>query len=453
MSDRTLAERLKDAAVFVTKDWAKQRKAEERHASALANRRARLVRASDYYNFKSAAFEVMERAYMAASANGTLPASARQVMYQARPFIQEKMGGQQLNDQYFCQQLLPDYMAEYKVAWDVTYDDRGHFIEPHTGHSIGLGTIGVRDYLASIDAPELAEPSLAPGGVATRGPSGCFGAVLFIEKEGFLPLLEAVHLAERYDLAIMSTKGMSSTAARTLIDNLCKNQVPLLVLHDLDKAGFSIVGTLQRDTRRFVFGNQAKVIDLGLRLADVRALDLEASAEDVFDRGRDAAKLENLRKNGATRAEAEFLLTQRIELNALTSNQLVAFIERKLRQYGVKKVMPAKDMLAETYRMFARSNAAEQIVQRELNKLDADADVKIPPDLSERLGKYLKEHPQERWVEAVKHLARREAGCGATSGCARNGSPARDPDAGSQQAPAGLSASSGGSWPAARQRR
>src|SRR5262245_39402702 len=101
----SLAERLKDSVVNVTKDWAKQRKSEERHASALENRRARLIRASDYYNFRSAAFEVMEKAYLAASANDTLPASARQVMYQARPFIQEMMGGQQLNDQYFCQQL------------------------------------------------------------------------------------------------------------------------------------------------------------------------------------------------------------------------------------------------------------------------------------------------------------------------------------------------------------
>jgi hypothetical protein len=74
------------------------------------NRRARLIRASDYYNFRSAAFEVMKQAYLAASADGTLPTSARQVMYQARPFIQEKMGGRQLNDQYFTQTLLPDYI-------------------------------------------------------------------------------------------------------------------------------------------------------------------------------------------------------------------------------------------------------------------------------------------------------------------------------------------------------
>jgi hypothetical protein len=165
MSDRTMASRLKDSVLFVTRDWAKQRKAEERHASALANRRAGLVRASDYYNFKSAAFEVMEQAYMAASANGTLPASARQVMYQARPFVQDKMGGRQLDDQYFCQQLLPDYMEEHEVNWDVTYDDRGHFTEPHTQHSIGLGTISVRNYLAENGPPKLEKPGFAAGSV------------------------------------------------------------------------------------------------------------------------------------------------------------------------------------------------------------------------------------------------------------------------------------------------
>jgi hypothetical protein len=40
MSDlsKTMAERVKDSVLDVTKDWAKQRKAEERQASALANR-------------------------------------------------------------------------------------------------------------------------------------------------------------------------------------------------------------------------------------------------------------------------------------------------------------------------------------------------------------------------------------------------------------------------------
>jgi hypothetical protein len=91
-------------------------------------------------------------------------------------------------------------MAENEVDWDVVYDDRGHFIEPHTGHIIGLGTISVREYLGELAAPKLIAPGFAPGAAETRGPDGCFGAVLFVEKEGFLPLFEAVQLAERFDL-------------------------------------------------------------------------------------------------------------------------------------------------------------------------------------------------------------------------------------------------------------
>jgi hypothetical protein len=404
MTMSSIADRLKDSVLGVTKDWAKQRKAEERHASAKATREAKLIRASDYFNFKSAAFEIMEEAYLKASANGTLPASARQVMYQARPFIQDAMGGQQLNDQYFCQQLLPDYIEEYGVDWDITYDDRGHFTEPHTDHSIGLGTISVRQYLAGIKAPEIEGASFAGAKIKTCGPDGCFGAVVFIEKEGFLPLFRAVHLAERFDLAIMSTKGMSVTAARSLIDDLCQNEVPLLVLHDFDKTGMSIAGTLTRDTRRYSFDNDIEVIDFGLRLEDVSELGLESSAEAVFDRGTRHAKLENLRLNGATKEEAEFLLKQRVELNALPSDQLVAFIERKLTEHGIQKVVPHADLLRDAYRLQVKSKRIEEIVAEAIEDFD-DSDIASPDDLSSRVIVHLNEHPELRWDEAIAAIA------------------------------------------------
>jgi hypothetical protein len=238
----------------VTKVWAKQRKQEERHASAEANRLQRFWR-SRRETQKEVAWECMEVAYLAASSNDSLPATARQVMYAARPVIQERTG-KQLDDQYFTQTLLPDYMEEHDVDWDVVFDDRGHLREPHTGYTIGLGTLSVRHYQRKIEQFGFKEPSFAGGTVVTCGPSGCFGAVLFIEKEGFMPLFEAVNLAERFDIALMSTKGLSNTAARHLIDQMCGGRkIPLLVLHDFDKAGFSIVGTLQRDTRRYSFVN------------------------------------------------------------------------------------------------------------------------------------------------------------------------------------------------------
>jgi hypothetical protein len=150
--DWRVANDIKDAVLAITKKWCKQRKAEERDASARANRRARLMASSNRVTVKDAAYEIMERAYLKASTNGTLPANARQVMYAARAYIQEQTG-EQLDAQYFIQQLLPDYINEHDVDWDVVFDDRGHFREPHTKRRFGLGGIAVREYLAGIGGP------------------------------------------------------------------------------------------------------------------------------------------------------------------------------------------------------------------------------------------------------------------------------------------------------------
>ena len=88
--------------------------------------------------------------------------------------------------------------------------------------------------------------------ILTCGPSGRYGALLFIEKEGFGDLFAKTKLAERYDIAIMSTKGVSVTAARRLVDHLCaRYSIPLFVLHDFDVSGFTILRTLHCSTRRY----------------------------------------------------------------------------------------------------------------------------------------------------------------------------------------------------------
>ncbi len=86
----------------VTKKWAKQRKKEERAAAAVMNRRYAMTRCC-HTSIKDAAWEIMEEAYLKASANGTLPAHARQIMYAARPHIQ-RTADKELGkgfDQYF----------------------------------------------------------------------------------------------------------------------------------------------------------------------------------------------------------------------------------------------------------------------------------------------------------------------------------------------------------------
>jgi DNA topoisomerase VI subunit A len=136
---------------------------------------------------------------------------------------------------------------------------------------------------------------VAPAQVVTRGPNGRFSFALFIEKEGFFPLFEAVHLEKRYDLALTSTKGLSVTALRHLVEKLSRKGVTLLVLHDFDKSAFSILGTLRRNTRRYRFHNRPNVIDIGLRLDDLDE-GLLTRAEDIFDRKKDCARPANARR-------------------------------------------------------------------------------------------------------------------------------------------------------------
>jgi hypothetical protein len=243
----------------------------------------------------------------------------------------------------------------------------------------------------------------------TRRPSGSFGAVLFIEKEGFAPLFRAAQIVEKHDIAIMSTKGMSVVAARKLVDEMCSDHnIPLLLLHDFDKAGFSIAGTLQRDTRRYEFQNYIDVIDLGLSLADVQAMNLQSEYQH-HPKGRKSALIDNLRDNGASEEEIAFMFedfdrlrsTRRVELNAMTSPQFVAFVERKLREHGIAKVIPNQSLLTKAYISMEKGRR----LRKEIEKIKPDdKDIKLPKDLEQRIKKALKKNPTIRWDAALADI-------------------------------------------------
>jgi hypothetical protein len=266
--NKNMATDILDVVNEVTKDWKKTIKAEERSPSSRSFRHVRMRREKTT-GFKEAAAEIMEQAYLKVSDNDRLPANARQIMYAARPHIQA-VTGKPLASSYFTQTLLPDYMAENNVDWDVVYDARGHFNEPHGGRRFGLGHVEVREYLEDLHEPSIIDAGFSRASVKIIGPSENYNGLLFIEKEGFDELIKQTKIPERFDLAYTSTKGMSVTAARELADNICYDyDIPLLPLHDFDKTGFAIAGTISRDSRRYEFQNKIKTIDLGLSLDDV----------------------------------------------------------------------------------------------------------------------------------------------------------------------------------------
>jgi hypothetical protein len=225
-----------------------------------------------------------------------------------------------------------------------------------------------------------------------------------VEKEGFHELFREVKLAERYDLAILSTKGQSVIAARKLIDHLC--DVPVCILHDFDAYGIRIAKNLvevsqsakEQNRVRYEFSGEIDHIDFGLRLNDVEEWGLGAE-------GCSAPSIRDLEED-LSDEEYQFLASgQRVELNAFNSADLIEWIESKLQEHGIGKVVPDKKTLRDAYRRISVS----QKVNAQLDELIGRArhesgDIKIPRDIVARVRTQLRERPEMPWDEAVAEI-------------------------------------------------
>jgi hypothetical protein len=330
-------------------------------------------------------------------------ANARQIYYVARLLVQEILEpGIELKDKYFTGRLLPAFLAEHPELsrnWEVAWDARGHLIEPHTGISIPVGTLQVRDYLLPrrhrhADLVEI-DRSLYP----TLGPDNRFHTLLYIEKEGFEPLLRKARIPERFDCALLSCKGNSATEARRIVDHYARQGMRILVAHDFDRAGATIAHTLGHSTWRYGFETDPGVVDLGLGLTEARAMGLqdEAAPEGGAGEGK-------LREYGLCEEEIDFLVRRgrRVELNAMTSDQFLGWLERKLEEHGAGKVMPEGELLARhARRLLARRLAAGRVaaLARELEAEAAGA--ALPADLAARVERELARDPALPWEDAL----------------------------------------------------
>jgi Protein of unknown function C-terminus (DUF2399) len=386
---------LEKLVATTTKQWKEEKRRADRsqRVSERALERMRKASRADGLTVKDATYYVMADAYEKAS--GTLGlANARQIMYAARPLVLELTGGDcWSNSSYFTQRLLPDFMndpgnAELTRGWDIVFDARGHFAEPHTRARTELGTVDVRGYIDHWTKGIEEELDInLDHRCPTRGPANRYRFALFIEKEGFDPHLSRARIADRFDLAIMSTKGMSVTASRSLIEALSDAGVTILVLHDFDKSGLSILHTMRTNTRRYTFRRAPRVIDLGLRLEDAERMGLE-SEPVTYDSAVDPRV--KLRECGATEAECNFLVTggqpyawvgERIELNAMDSIQFIQFVESKLTEMGAdQKVIPNQVELEAAWRRGWRRAIAQEAIDNV-----SVQEIVVPHDIGERV--------------------------------------------------------------------
>ena len=111
--------------------------------------------------------------------------------------------------------------------------------------------------------------------------------------------------------------------------------------------------------------------------------------------------------DGEVDNEGKIVSGHRVELNAMTSDQFVGFIVRKLTEAAAMKVVPDAATMAEAYAAFKRENFARPVVERWLLRL-ARRPVVVPADLEARVRAYLTEHSAETWDDAVCRIAEEE---------------------------------------------
>ena len=112
-------------------------------------------------------------------------------------------------------------------------------------------------------------------------------------------------------------------------------EIEVYCIHDCDKAGTMIYQTLVQETKSRG-ARKIKVIDLGINPKEALEMGLQIENVEV-NTNNSADYLDTEDKN--------WLQTHRIELNAMTSPQFVAWLEKKFNQYAGGKVIPDEDVL------------------------------------------------------------------------------------------------------------
>lgn len=332
-----------DAIWSAVKPLYKEAKKQER---AARTRRRTYYASEPKVSQKEIVFSIMPRAIHNAGANF----SARDLYYAARPLVYADVEweyGKRLEYGYFSQTLLTEYQEQRGAIAGLWRDPRGNLHEPHTGKSVALGTREVLAY----EFPEYT-----------------FDKILYVEKEGEWPKLQAARLAERYDMAIASAKGYPVEAVRELFSRAEGGEYQLFCFHDADLDGYNIARVMRQATRRMP-GYSVEVVDIGLTVEDALELSLDP---EPFSRKKaisrwllrslsDVAKEYLYRPNSYGRG----LSGERFELNAiLPDTRRIEYIERKLEENGVRgKVIPPDDKLTELAEKKYRALSTEWVTK------------------------------------------------------------------------------------------
>lgn len=341
----------------------------------------------------------MRESIAKASGNGEYLFSQRQLFYAVRPHV-ILLAGKEPDYNYFCK-VLTDYENGMGEIEGLYRDPRGVLYHPHTGEEIPIGTLAVNSY---------------------ERPEWTFNKILYSEKEGFFTILKKVKFPERFDCALLTSKGYASRAVKDLFDLLGETdeEIQFFCIHDADSAGTKIFETLSAATRSHR-GTRVTVTNLGLDPWEALEMGLEVEKVAESDRKRPVAEYVDRNQispssYGYTEYDwNDWLQYYRVELNAMTTPQFLEWLESKMEQYGVGKVVPTEDVLQSEYEKTQESLVRskllesvlaevgfEEMVANAVNELGSAGDM---TELIENVRKGLTDNMEAHWSSVVRNLA------------------------------------------------
>ena len=351
---------------------------------------------------KDVMLESMEGAIDKASGGGEYLFSQRQLFYAVRPRVIEDFG-KEPDYNYFCS-VLTEYEDAFGRVEGLYRDPRGVLYHPHTGEEIPIGTLSVNEY---------------------ERPEWTFNKILYSEKEGFFTILKKAKFPERFDCALLTSKGYASRAVKDLFDLLgdTDEEIHFFCIHDADSAGTKIYETLSEATRSHK-GTKVSVTNFGLDPWE--ALEMGLEVEEIktgSNRKRAVAsyvdRVSDIGPRDFSYDECtweKWLQSYRVELNAMTTPQFLEWLEGKMELYGVGKVVPNEQVLVSHMERTREEMIREHVLQELLvnvgfedivtKALDDVSDISTLGDVVELVRDRLDEDLSSHWSDVVNRLVK-----------------------------------------------
>jgi hypothetical protein len=342
---------------------------------------------------KEVVLDNLDEVIKAVSGDGEYRFLERQILYKLRPIVREETGKELRKGNF--KDIITDYENEYGEIAGMYRDPRGSIYHPHIGENIQLGTLTVEEY---------------------ERPMWLFNKLVYIEKEGWKEALKADGWPERHDCTLISSKGFTTRAARDLVDKLAEHDEPCTIycVHDADAFGTMIYQTFQEATKARG-ARKIKIINLGLEPWE--AIEMGLEVEDLEDEDLEA---EERRKPVADYVRQhdgeweEWLQTQRVELNAMTTPEFIAWLDRKMEEHGNGKLIPPRDVITAELKREIEAKVRADITERILREASyehqvaaAIAAIKVPNSaaVAQDIAGMAKSEPANPWRHHIDNIA------------------------------------------------